>query len=137
VLLMRYLLTLKILNWTKHFVNSRSSKWAKMLLLTLRLHGLILTNLIRIPFGLSEEEKSIVNCPIKRCWCGENKLRATTLEFFYLFHNISQFCGLSNFSENNPKYYQGSSGILRPFAIDKITDPSKMINYACGVFYDF
>lgn len=125
------------LDWTKHSLNSRSFTWARMPLLTFRLHRLILTNLVRIPFDLSGEEKFIVNCPTKCCWRGEKKLRAKILEFFNQFHNSFKFCGLSTFSENNPNYHPGSSGILRPFAIDTITDPSKMINYACGVFYDF
>jgi len=44
---------------------------------------------------------------------------------------------LSTFFENNPNYHPDSSIILCPLATDTITDPSKMINCACGCFYDF
>jgi hypothetical protein len=75
----------------------------------------------------------MVNCPTNFCWRGEKNLRAKILEFFYQFHNTSQFCGLSTFFENNPNYYPDYSIILRLFATDTITDPSKMINCALGV----
>jgi hypothetical protein len=117
VLLMWYLLTWKILNWTE------------LPLLTLRLHELIrvLTNLIRIPFGPSGERKSIISCLTKYCWHGEKKLRPVILEFFYQFHNSFQFCGLYIFLKIT-KYHPGSSGLLHSIEIYTITDPSKIIN---------